>query len=199
MTRLGEGLFGFTLFWTLCASWACATLSFSRLGTFSIIISSNSFSVPCSLPPLPSGALDVVPGAPQAFLTSWIFFSFALLTGCLLPPYLPSRRLSAPPRLICRRFPLMSSSFPTRSFRVFYLLGEVLPKLICFSLSSLSVPTTAASRSAPGGLLGSVLFSSCSGALFCPFVGGMFLCLPMLAASLCLFLCIRQSRHVSHP
>ena len=39
-------LFGFILYWTLCASWNWLALSFSMLGKFSIKISSNIFSYP---------------------------------------------------------------------------------------------------------------------------------------------------------
>ena len=41
---LGVDLFRFILFWTLCASWTCMSVSFPGLGKFSAIISSNKFS-----------------------------------------------------------------------------------------------------------------------------------------------------------
>ena len=46
-------------------------------------------------------------------------------------------------------------------------------------------------------LLCCILFSSFSGVLTCSFIWAMFLGLLILAASLCLFLCIRQSCHDS--
>ena len=39
-------LLGFTLYGTLCTSWTWLTISFSMLGKFSTIISSNTFSYP---------------------------------------------------------------------------------------------------------------------------------------------------------
>ena len=68
---LGVGLFGFILFEMFRASWTCMSASFNRLGKFSTIISSNSFSVIFSLAS-PSGSsimqmfstLNVVPQVP---------------------------------------------------------------------------------------------------------------------------------------
>lgn len=45
---LGVGLFGFTLFETLCASWTWMSVSLPRLGKLSAIISLNKVSVPFS-------------------------------------------------------------------------------------------------------------------------------------------------------
>ena len=44
---LGMFLLGFILYGTLCSSWTWVGISFPMLGTFSTIISSNIFSVPC--------------------------------------------------------------------------------------------------------------------------------------------------------
>ena len=49
MMRLGVGFFGFILFGALCASWAYVSISFTKIGKFSIIVSSNRFSIPCPL------------------------------------------------------------------------------------------------------------------------------------------------------
>nr|KAF6387751.1 hypothetical protein mMyoMyo1_008189 [Myotis myotis] len=49
MMCLGVVLFGFLLFGVLCASWTCKSISFTRWGKFSVIISSNRFSISCSL------------------------------------------------------------------------------------------------------------------------------------------------------
>ena len=46
---LGVDLFGFILFGTLCASSTWMSVSFSRLGKFSAIISSDKFSAPFSV------------------------------------------------------------------------------------------------------------------------------------------------------
>ena len=43
---LGVGLFGWNLFGTLSASWTCVSFSFTRLGTFSVIISPKRFLTP---------------------------------------------------------------------------------------------------------------------------------------------------------
>ena len=62
--------------------------------------------------------------------------------------------------------------------------------LLMYPVSSLSILITSVLNSASDRLLISILFSSFSGALFCYFIWSMFLCLLILAASLCLFLCI---------
>ena len=60
-------------------------------------------------------------------------------------------------------------------------------------MSSLSILTTSVLNSASDRLVISISFSSFSGVLFYSFIWTIFLCLLNLAASLCLFLCIRQS------
>ena len=49
MMCLGVGLFASNLFETLCASWTCMYISFTKLGQFSFIIFSNMFPISCSL------------------------------------------------------------------------------------------------------------------------------------------------------
>ena len=82
MMCLGVGLFGSILF-GFCISWTCVFLSFARLGNFSVIIFSSSFSIPCSLFS-PSGTPmiwmpDVVPQVLFFFIpfcfycSSWVF------------------------------------------------------------------------------------------------------------------------------
>ena len=46
---LGVFLFGSNFFGTLWASRTCVSFSFTRLGKFLVIISSNRFSIPCSV------------------------------------------------------------------------------------------------------------------------------------------------------
>ena len=131
---LGVGLLGFILFW-LCASWACMSISFSRLGKFSAIIYSERFSIPCSL------SLLLVPlcwecwsawCCPRAPLNHPHFigflFLFAVLIACFLPPYLPNHWFDPLLHLISCWFPLMYFSFQllytslmTGCFYVFYL------------------------------------------------------------------------------
>ena len=59
------------------------------------------------------------------------------------------------------------------------------------TLISLSILITSVLNSASGRFLVSILFRSFSGVLFYSFIWDVFLGLPTLAASLCLFLCIR--------
>ena len=47
MMCLGVGLFTSILFGILCASWTCASISFTKLGKFPYIIFSNRFSISC--------------------------------------------------------------------------------------------------------------------------------------------------------
>ena len=84
MMCLGVGLFGSILFETLCTSWICMCFSFTRLRKFSVIISSNSLSIPWSLSS-PSGTpvrhMLLWLLLPQRFLTLYYhffksFFSF---------------------------------------------------------------------------------------------------------------------------
>nr|KAF6392566.1 hypothetical protein mPipKuh1_007767 [Pipistrellus kuhlii] len=48
MMCLGVVLFGFLLFGILCASWTCKSISFTRLGNFSVTISPSIISISCS-------------------------------------------------------------------------------------------------------------------------------------------------------
>ena len=48
MICFGVGLFASMLFGTLCASWICMSISFTKLGKFSFIILSNRFPSSCS-------------------------------------------------------------------------------------------------------------------------------------------------------
>ena len=56
MMCLGVFLFGSNLFQTLCASWTCMSISFTKLRNFSFIIFSNKFLISCSFSSL-SGIL----------------------------------------------------------------------------------------------------------------------------------------------
>nr|KAF6460621.1 hypothetical protein HJG59_011526 [Molossus molossus] len=83
MMCLGVGLLWFILFGTLCSSWTCMSVSFTKLGKFSAIIVSKRFSISCSLPS-PSGTPKMRMLArlklSQRLLTLsslfWILFSF---------------------------------------------------------------------------------------------------------------------------
>ena len=90
---LGVGLFEFILFGALCTSWTCTSISFTRLGKYYIIISSNKFSIPGPLPS-PSGTPMVWIFSPlmvswgplnySHFLDSFLFLMFWLGVFCYL-------------------------------------------------------------------------------------------------------------------
>ena len=97
---LGVGLFGFILLEILCASWISCVwffFSFTKLGTFSVIISSNRSSIPCYLsPPLstPMMWMFLCFMLAQSFLKLSLFFLilflFIALMGFFFPAFLPS-------------------------------------------------------------------------------------------------------------
>ena len=64
-------LFGFILLGTLCASWTWFTISFSVLGKFSAIITSNIFSGPFFLSSPSVLCVCFVTQLCQLFVTSW--------------------------------------------------------------------------------------------------------------------------------
>ena len=83
---LGVFLLGFILYGTLCPSWTWLTISFSMLGKFSTIITSNFFSYPFLflfffLDPynLNIDAFDIVPEMSEMILSSFHSFYFTLL------------------------------------------------------------------------------------------------------------------------
>ena len=75
---------------------------------------------------------------------------------------------------------LSEAEFKTLITRMLKELSEFFEHLI-----------TSVLNSASDRLVISISFSSFSGVLFCFFIWAIFLCLLYLAASLCLFLCIR--------
>nr|KAF6437950.1 hypothetical protein HJG59_008669 [Molossus molossus] len=72
----------------------------------------------------------------------------------------------------------------------FFMLLRPSLSSLRFSLSSLSILISSVLNSASVRLLISISLSSFIGVLFCSFIWDLFLCLLILAASLCLFLCI---------
>ena len=86
MMFLDVGLFGSNLFRILWVSWACVTFSFTRLGKFLVIISSNRFSIPCSVyspSDIPMMQMLLHFMLSKMFLNlSLFFFLFAALPGC---------------------------------------------------------------------------------------------------------------------
>nr|KAF6413533.1 hypothetical protein HJG59_009738 [Molossus molossus] len=72
----------------------------------------------------------------------------------------------------------------------FFMLLRPSLSSLTFSLSSLSILISSILNSVSVRLLISLSLSSFIGVLFCSFIWDLFLCLLILAASLCLFLCI---------
>ena len=60
MIHLCMRLFVFILFTTLCASYICTSVSFLRLGKFSVLMSSNKFSTPFCLSFLLLGPIEIL-------------------------------------------------------------------------------------------------------------------------------------------
>ena len=94
---LGVVLFVSILFQTLCASWSCMSISFTKLGkeSFLSLIFSNKFSISCSSS-FPSGNLMIqmlVHLEMSQKLLSLSFFFFLILDvviECFFLPYVPN-------------------------------------------------------------------------------------------------------------
>ena len=134
------------------------------------------------------GTLKVVPEAAYIVLVcldSFFFLLFWLVVLCFLMFQIIDLILgfnhSSYFPVNCSLFQLVYPLFLTRPFLV----------LLRSSLNSLSILITSVLNSASDRLLFSTLFSYFPGVLFYSFTWAMLLCLLILAASLCLFLCIR--------
>ena len=97
MMCLGVVLFGSNLFGTLCASWTCMSISFTKLGKFSFIIFSSKFSISCSSSSSGTFMIKILVSwrclrgflfYPYFFFNSLFFFLFLLNAFCL--PYVPN-------------------------------------------------------------------------------------------------------------
>nr|KAF6506230.1 hypothetical protein HJG63_008017 [Rousettus aegyptiacus] len=135
----------------------------------------------------------------------WIFFLVAVLIGCFLLVYLliadlipasSTLRLSPPKVVFISDTTFFISDWFFFMFSISTFMFSISSLKFSLSsstllLSSLSILITSVLNSASGRLLLSILLSSFSGALFCSFNGDVFLCPPILAAYLCLFLYIR--------
>ena len=183
MMYLSGGLFGTQLFGTLWASWTCVSLPFTSLWKFLAIISSNRFSISCSLS-TPSGfpmmwmLLCFVLSQRFLKLSSFkkIFFLFAALPGCFFLHFLANHWFGT-----LLHLPTVYSFQYVIYFRYciffwlfscFYVFFMLLSILLIIPLNSLSDKLLA------------FIPSSSSGVLSCFFIWGLFLCLPILVASL---------------
>ena len=88
MMCLGVGVFASILFGTLCASWTCMSISYTKLGRFSFIIFSNGFPISCSFSSLSGTAviwiLESLKLSHRLLILSlflWILFSYCS-DGC---------------------------------------------------------------------------------------------------------------------
>nr|KAF6413633.1 hypothetical protein HJG59_009807 [Molossus molossus] len=204
MMCLGVGLLGFILFGTLSASWTC--MSVTKLGKFSAIIVSNRFSISCSHSSSGTPKMRMLARLKlsQRLLTLssflWILFSFccsdwaffASLYSKSMVCFLDLRTLLFN---LCKLFFIsVNVSFISDCASIisdwsFFMLLRPSLSSLRFSLSSLSILISSILNSASVRLLTSISLSSFLGVLFCSFIWDLFLCLLILAASLCLFLC----------
>ena len=102
----------------LCDSWTCVSFIFFRLVKFSVIISSNRFSIPFSLSSPSSTTMDVVICLmlSQRFLKLSLVFKFSFLfaaqIGCFLLPCFPNHWISHSLYRICSWFLQVYFSIP---------------------------------------------------------------------------------------
>ena len=141
MMCLGVGLFASILFGTLCASWTCLSIFFTKLGKLSLIIFSNRFPISCSFSS-PSGTpmkrvLNILKLSQRLLILSsffWIPFSaccphcFLLLMFQIINLILGSTAFS------CKLFFI--------SIGVFFVSDQIFFMLLRSSLSSLSILIT---------------------------------------------------------
>ena len=193
MMCLGVGLFASLIIGTLCASWTCMSIFFTKLGKFSFIIFSNRSPISCSFS-FPSGTPMIWMlyhlTLPQTLLILSLiigfFFLLVVLCGCFLLRYLANHWFDywLHPLYCC--FPVSCFVFQLCIFHFWLDLFM----LLRFSLNSLSILITSVLNSASDKLLISTLFSYFSAVFICSFIWAVFLCFFILAASLCLFLSI---------
>ena len=177
MMCLAVRIFGFILFGTLCTSWTCMFIFFTKLGDFSVIIFSNRLSISCSLSSLlaplccecwyawicPRGSLHYPHVLGFIFLLVVLieFFFVSLYTKSLI--WVLAHPLYCWWPINCSSLQLVYPSFPNGYFlwlfyMVFFYAVEVLsssaPPLSSFSILITSVLNSACSR----WLIVSILF-----------------------------------------
>ena len=177
----------------LCASWTCMSISFTKLGKICFIIFSNKFPISCSLSsPYGTPLMWMLESLKLSWrlltLSSffWDFFLIIVLIRFFLLPYVSNHWFDAwlHPLYCC---------FPLNSF----LFSLVYPSFLTGPFYAVKVLTNFPEHPYMFWTLHLVdcLSPFClalfSGVLNCSFIWAMFLCLLVLAASLCLFLCIR--------
>ena len=190
MMGLGVVLLGSIIFGTLCFLDWHANI-FHQIGKFSFIIFLNTFPISCSFS-FPSGTPLIRMLVCMKFsqrlhslsLCFWILFS-SCCSDSMSFSYLCSESLI---------WFLASSTALLVPCKFFFISLSVCNLNFCLGLFyDVEVPDEFLehrNNQCFDRLLISILFSSFSGVLFCSFIWAMFLCLLILAASLCLFLCI---------
>ena len=150
------GLFVSILCGTLCASWTCKSISFTKLGKFYFIIFSNGFRIFCSFfssswHPYDTnvGPLEVFPKAVYTILVFWGFFFLLVLIGFFAS-------------LHSKSFTWFSASFTLLLYHckffltlisVSFISDWIFFMLLRSSLSSLSILITSVLNSASDKLL----------------------------------------------
>ena len=185
-------LFGSRFFGTLWASCTCTSISYAKLGKFSFIIFSNKFWISCfslssSGTPM-MRVLECLKLSQRLLTLSSIFWYYSFFLLYWLDAF----------SSVFQIIDLILSFIPSPVGSLYIFLYFTLYRLYFFilwlySVICLSILITSVLNSVSDRLSIPISFSSFSGILFSSFIWATFLCILNLAASLCLFLCIRCS------
>ena len=200
---LGVLLFGLILYGTLCPSWTWMTVSFSRLGKFSPVISSNMFSAPFYLSS-PSGTpilwifVHLILSQRALKLSSFLFILFPFFCLVAVISTTPSLSLlihfsvSFSLQLIPSSvFFISVTVFFSSLFSLLYFLSLCLISYwfyFFFSQVQWAFFVTITLNSSSGKLLISISFSNFPGVLSCSLIWKVF-----LVSSFCITLCVSLS------